>query len=135
MPTYVYKFLDTGETIEVQQSFEDDALTEAPHPSDGTMRRVRRVFTPVGITFKGGGFYKTDSKSGSSSGSAATGGSSGSSGSADSADSAGSGGAKAPDDAGTTPAGGGAAGSPGSTGGDQPRTASTPSTSTASPNR
>jgi predicted nucleic acid-binding Zn ribbon protein len=138
MPTYVYRFLDTGETIEVQQSFEDDALTEAPHPSDGTMRRVKRVFTPVGITFKGGGFYKTDSKSGGSSGSAATGGSSGSSGSsgsADSADSAGSGGAKAPDAAGTTPAGGGAAGSPGSTGGDQPRTASTPSTSTASPNR
>ena len=36
MPTYVYKFLDTGETIEVQQAFTDDALTEAPHPADGT---------------------------------------------------------------------------------------------------
>ena len=35
MPTYVYKFVDSGETIEVQQAFTDDALTEVPHPSDG----------------------------------------------------------------------------------------------------
>ena len=68
MPTYVYKFIDSGETIEVHQAFTDDALTEAPHPSDGKMRRVKKVFTPVGITFKGGGFYKNDSASGSKSG-------------------------------------------------------------------
>ncbi|MEY3587984.1 MAG: hypothetical protein RJA47_580 [Actinomycetota bacterium] len=61
MPTYVYKFIETGETIEVQQAFTDDALTEAKHPVDGTMRPVKKVFTPIGITFKGGGFYKTDS--------------------------------------------------------------------------
>ena len=68
MPTYVYKFVETGETIEVQQDFSDDTLTEAKHPVDGTMRPVKKVFLPVGITFKGGGFYKTDSgKSGSSS--------------------------------------------------------------------
>ena len=67
MPTYVYKFVETGETIEVQQDFSDDTLTEAKHPVDGTMRPVKKVFLPVGITFKGGGFYKTDSgKSGSS---------------------------------------------------------------------
>ncbi len=35
MPTYVYKFLDTGETIEVQQAFSDATLSEYPHPSDG----------------------------------------------------------------------------------------------------
>ena len=35
MPTYVYRFVDTGETIEVQQSFADDALTEATHPETG----------------------------------------------------------------------------------------------------
>jgi predicted nucleic acid-binding Zn ribbon protein len=64
MPTYVYKFLDSGETIEVQQAFTDDALTEAVHPADGVLRPVRKVFTPVGITFKGSGFYKTDSRSG-----------------------------------------------------------------------
>ncbi|MFM8662351.1 MAG: FmdB family zinc ribbon protein [Acidimicrobiaceae bacterium] len=61
MPTYVYKFIDSGETIEIYQAFSDDALTQAPHPSDGKLRPVKKVFTPVGITFKGGGFYKTDS--------------------------------------------------------------------------
>lgn len=66
MPTYVYKFVDTGETIEIQQAFTDDALTEAPHPSDGSMRPVKKVFQPVGVTFKGGGFYKTDSRGSSS---------------------------------------------------------------------
>ena len=67
MPIYVYKFTDTGETIEVHQAFTDDARTEYPHPSDGTVRAVKKVFQPVGVTFKGGGFYKTDSRGGSSS--------------------------------------------------------------------
>ena len=67
MPTYVYKFVDTGETIEVQQAFADDALTEAEHPTSGEVRPVKKVFTPVGVTFKGGGFYKNDSRSGSGS--------------------------------------------------------------------
>jgi predicted nucleic acid-binding Zn ribbon protein len=71
MPTYVYKFIDTGETIEVQQSFSDDALTEAVHPGSGTTMPVKKVFLPVGVTFKGGGFYKTDSRGGSSSSSKA----------------------------------------------------------------
>jgi len=62
MPTYVYKFVDTGETIEVQQSFDELALTEATHPTTGEVMPVRKVFTPVGVTFKGGGFYKTDSR-------------------------------------------------------------------------
>jgi predicted nucleic acid-binding Zn ribbon protein len=63
MPTYVYKFVDTGETIEVQQSFDERPLTEATHPTTGVVMPVRKVFTPVGVTFKGGGFYKTDSRS------------------------------------------------------------------------
>ena len=67
MPIYVYKFTDTGETIEVHQAFTDDALTEYPHPSDGAVRPVKKVFQPIGVTFKGGGFYKTDSRGGSSS--------------------------------------------------------------------
>jgi predicted nucleic acid-binding Zn ribbon protein len=67
MPTYVYKFIETGETIEVQQSFDDDALTEAVHPEKGETMAVKKVFLPVGVTFKGGGFYKTDSRSSSSS--------------------------------------------------------------------
>jgi predicted nucleic acid-binding Zn ribbon protein len=66
MPTYVYRFVDTGETIEVQQSFSDAALTEATHPGTGEVLPVKKVFTPVGVTFKGGGFYKTDSRGKSS---------------------------------------------------------------------
>ena len=86
MPIYVYKFTDTGETIEVQQAFTDDALTEYPHPSDGQPRAVKKVFQPVGITFKGGGFYKTDSgKSGSIAGSSSSDSSSSSSDSSSSA--------------------------------------------------
>jgi predicted nucleic acid-binding Zn ribbon protein len=73
MPIYVYKFTDSGETIEVHQAFTDDALTEYPHPSDGTVRAVKKVFQPVGVTFKGGGFYKTDSRGGSSSTTPSTG--------------------------------------------------------------
>lgn len=85
MPTYVYKFIETGETIEVQQSFSDASLTEAEHPETGQVMAVRKVFTPVGVTFKGGGFYKTDSRGGSSaSKSAGSTSSSSSSGSSDS---------------------------------------------------
>lgn len=88
MPTYVYKFLDTGETIEIQQAFTDEPLTEAPHPSDGRPRPVKKVFMPVGVTFKGGGFYKTDSRgSSSSSSSTSSGGSSDSSSTASTASS------------------------------------------------
>jgi len=72
MPTYVYKFIDSGETIEVQQAFTDEALTEIAHPSTGAIMKVKKVFTPIGVTFKGGGFYKTDSRSGSSSSSSST---------------------------------------------------------------
>lgn len=72
MPTYVYKFIETGETIEVQQSFHDDALTEAVHPERGETMPVKKVFLPVGVTFKGDGFYKTDSRAASKSGAKAS---------------------------------------------------------------
>ena len=66
MPTYVYRFVKTGETIEVQQSFTDEPLTAAVHPRSGRKMAVKKVFTPVGVTFRGDGFYKTDSRSKSS---------------------------------------------------------------------
>lgn len=62
MPTYVYKFVDTGETIEVQQSFTDDSLTEYEHPDSGKVLAVKKVFQPVGVTFKGTGFFKNDNR-------------------------------------------------------------------------
>lgn len=89
MPTYLYKFIDTGEVIEVQQAFTDDALTEATHPVTGERKAVKKVFTPVGVTFKGGGFYKTDSRGGSSSSSSGPSSSSSSSGSSGSSVSSG----------------------------------------------
>ena len=72
MPTYVYKFIDTDETIEVQQSFADDTLTEYAHPQTGATMPVKKVFLPVGVTFKGDGFYKTDNRAGKKSSSASS---------------------------------------------------------------
>lgn len=81
MPTYVYKFVETGETIEVQQAFTDDTLTEYTHPDSGDVLPVKKVFQPVGVTFKGSGFFKTDNRgAGSKNGSGSTGDGSSSSG-------------------------------------------------------
>ena len=86
MPTYVYKFVETGETIEIRQSLSDDTLTEVAHPDSGEPMAVKKVFQPVGVTFKGDGFYKTDNRSSKSSSSGSG------SGSSDSSSSSGSGG-------------------------------------------
>ena len=94
MPTYVYKFLETGETVEVQQSFADETLTEAVHPRTGATMAVKKVFQPVGVTFKGDGFYKTDNRGTSKAGAGAGGDSSSSdssSGTSSTSDTAGSG--------------------------------------------
>ena len=65
MPTYEYRCTQCGEHLEVVQSFSDAPLTDCPN-CEG---RLRKVFSPVGIVFKGSGFYKTDSRGGGSSGS------------------------------------------------------------------
>src|SRR3954466_847828 len=62
MPTYEYACKSCGEHLEVVQSFKDDPLRVCPN-CDG---ELRKVFSPIGITFKGSGFYKTDSRSSSS---------------------------------------------------------------------
>jgi putative FmdB family regulatory protein len=58
MPTYEYACKACGEHLEVVQSFKDDPLTECPSCSG----ELRKVFAPIGIAFKGSGFYKTDSR-------------------------------------------------------------------------
>ena len=63
MPTYEYACRSCGQHVEVVQSFRDDPLTECPN-CGGVLRKV---FQPVGIAFKGSGFYKNDSRSKSSS--------------------------------------------------------------------
>lgn len=59
MPTYIYKNPETGATFEIKQSIRDDALTA--HPETG--EAIQRMIQPVGIAFKGSGFYVNDSKS------------------------------------------------------------------------
>jgi putative FmdB family regulatory protein len=59
MPTYQYACTSCGEELEAVQKFSDDPLTECP----ACAGRLRKVFSPVGVVFKGSGFYKTDSRS------------------------------------------------------------------------
>ena len=63
MPTYEYRCKDCGHEFEAVQAFTDDALTECPTCHGA----LRKVFGNVGITFKGSGFYKNDSRSSGSS--------------------------------------------------------------------
>ena len=58
MPVYVYKNLTTGATFEVEQRITESALAADPATGDP----VKRVIQPVGIAFKGSGFYVTDSR-------------------------------------------------------------------------
>src|SRR4051812_33434198 len=59
MPTYQYACTQCGEQLEVVQKFSDDPLTACPS-CEGALRKV---FSAVGVVFKGSGFYKTDSRS------------------------------------------------------------------------
>lgn len=63
MPTYAYACKDCGHAFDIQQSFSEDSLTVCPE-CRGTLRKK---FNSVGVVFKGSGFYRTDSRSSSSS--------------------------------------------------------------------
>ncbi len=63
MPLYDYRCKDCDHQFEIQQSFTDDALTTCPE-CEGALKKV---FSPVGISFKGSGFYKNDSRGSSTS--------------------------------------------------------------------
>ncbi len=58
MPTYQYTCTDCGEPVEALQKFTDEPLTVCAACGG----RLRKVFSPVGIVFKGSGFYRTDSR-------------------------------------------------------------------------
>ncbi|MEU1316935.1 MULTISPECIES: FmdB family zinc ribbon protein [Streptomyces] len=80
MPTYQYQCTECGEGLEAVQKFTDDALTECPN----CQGRLKKVFSAVGIVFKGSGFYRNDSRGSSSSSSPAKSSSTSSSGSSSS---------------------------------------------------
>jgi putative FmdB family regulatory protein len=62
VPTYQYACTECGDRSEVVQRFTDDPLTVC----SACGGKLRKIFSPVGIVFKGSGFYRTDSRNGSS---------------------------------------------------------------------
>jgi len=63
VPTYSYQCTQCGDKFDIVQSFSDDALTTCEKCNG----KLRKLFNSVGIVFKGSGFYRTDSRNGSSS--------------------------------------------------------------------
>ncbi|MGX5682478.1 FmdB family zinc ribbon protein [Schumannella luteola] len=63
MPTYSYRCTECSNAFDIHQSFTEDSLTVCP-TCGGVLRKV---FSPVGVTFSGSGFYRTDSRAGASS--------------------------------------------------------------------
>lgn len=59
MPTYSYRCTECGTAFDIHQAFTDDSLTVCPECSGV----LRKVFSPVGVTFNGSGFYRNDSRS------------------------------------------------------------------------
>jgi len=60
MPTYTYTCDNCGVRFDRHQKFSDKPLSKCPECSE---EALRKVFTPVGIVFKGSGFYATDHRS------------------------------------------------------------------------
>lgn len=57
MPTYQYACIACDHEFEVVQSFSDESLTKCPECKG----EIRKIYSAVGVVFKGSGFYKTDS--------------------------------------------------------------------------
>ena len=58
MPTYSYRCTECDNAFDIQQAFSDDTLTVCP-TCQGVLRKV---FSPIGVSFTGSGFYRTDSR-------------------------------------------------------------------------
>lgn len=59
MPSYSYRCTECEHAFDVQQAFSDASLTTCPSCNG----RLRKLFSAVGVTFNGSGFYRTDSRS------------------------------------------------------------------------
>ena len=64
MPIYRYRNLTTNEIFDLEQRITESALTQHPETGDP----VKRLIQPVGIAFKGSGFYVNDSRAGKATG-------------------------------------------------------------------
>ncbi len=60
MPVYTYRCENCGVQFEQHQKFSDTPLTVCPECGK---KKIRKVYTAVGVVFKGSGFYSTDHKS------------------------------------------------------------------------
>ena len=58
MPTYSYRCTECETAFDIHQAFTDDSLTVCPTCGG----KLRKVFSAVGVTFNGSGFYRTDSR-------------------------------------------------------------------------
>jgi putative regulatory protein, FmdB family len=58
VPTYSYRCTECDQAFDIQQAFTDDTLTVCP--SCGGV--LRKVFSPIGVSFTGSGFYRNDSR-------------------------------------------------------------------------
>lgn len=63
MPTYSYRCTECENAFDIQQAFTDDSLTECP----ACHGRLRKVFSAIGVSFTGSGFYRNDSRADQSS--------------------------------------------------------------------
>ncbi len=59
MPAYDYRCTECAHEFEIVQKFSDDPLTSCPECNG----QLRKVFSAVGVVFKGSGFYSTDNRS------------------------------------------------------------------------
>lgn len=78
MPTYSYRCTECGNAFDIVQAFTDDSLTTCPSCGG----KLRKLYSAVGVTFNGTGFYRTDSRTQSSGAAAGGAGGSGGSGTA-----------------------------------------------------
>jgi len=108
MPTYSYRCKNCEHAFDIHQSFTDDALTACPECGE---ERLRKVFGSVGVSFKGSGFYATDSRTGSSAGTSGSSDSSSSSESASGSSSESASGSSSSDSSSSTAAGSSGSGS------------------------
>jgi len=59
VPTYSYRCTECDTAFDIQQAFTDNTLTECPACGG----KLRKVYSSIGVSFTGSGFYRNDSRS------------------------------------------------------------------------